>query len=340
MKLRWDQLGRHAREPLLPVYAVFGDETLLQQEAADLLRRAARAQGYSEREVHHAERGMDWNELMAGLNTLSLFGDRKIVEVRFAGKPDTAAAAALEKYAGNPSPDTLLLLLLPKLDGTAQKAKWFVACENVGVSLQLPVIDASTLPDWLSARLQQAGLRTDPEGFALLRERVEGNLLAAQQEIEKLKLVAVDGLLTADTVRATVGDSARYNVYDIADCALAGDAVKAARMLNGLRAEGESESSVLWALGKDARTLAALREGADAGQPVNALMQQNGIWQKRQGLFQRALQRTPASAARQLADEVLAADMAIKGQSAESGWDVLLRIAMLLAGRPLFGARP
>lgn len=338
MKLRLDQLGRHVRERLLPLYVVHGDEMLLQQEAADLLRQAARAQGHTEREVHHAERGLDWSELIASLNTLSLFGDRKIVEIRFNGKPDSTAAAALEKYAADPSPDTLLLLLLPKLDGTAQKAKWFAACDSAGATLQLPVIDSHTLPDWLSGRLQQAGLRAEPDAFTLLCERVEGNLLAAQQEIEKLKLVAVNGLLSADTVRHAVGDSARYNVYDLADSALAGDAVRAARMLAGLRAEGETESSVLWAVGKDARALAALREGADAGQPVGALMQQAGIWQKRQGLFQRALQRTPAQEARQLVSEVLAADMAIKGQSDESGWDVLLRLVMRLAGRPLFPA--
>jgi DNA polymerase-3 subunit delta len=137
-------------------------------------------------------------------------------------------------------------------------------------------------------------------------------------------------------VRAAVGDSARYNVYDLADSALQGDAVRAARMLAGLRAEGQGEGSVLWALAKDARTLAALREGVDAGQQAGALMQQLGIWQKRQGLFQRALQRTSPATAQRLVDECLAADLAIKGQSQEEAWDVLLRIALLMAGRPLF----
>ena len=191
-------------------------------------------------------------------------------------------------------------------------------------------------PEWLRGRLQQAGLRGDAETFALLLERVEGNLLAAQQEVEKLRLLSSDGVLTVDIVRQAVGDSARYNVYDLADCALAGDAVKAARMLAGLRAEGESESSLLWAIGKDARTLAALREGVDAGAAMNALLQQNGVWQKRQPLFQRALQRTSAALARSLIEEILAADRAIKGQSAERAWDVLLRLTMAVAGQPLF----
>jgi DNA polymerase-3 subunit delta len=339
MKLRWDQLARHVADPLRPVYVLHGDEILLLQEAGDTLRRAARAQGFSERELHHADRGADWAELLASANTLSLFGDRKLLEIRFAGKPDAGAAATLEKYAADPAPDTLLLLMLPKLDGTAQKAKWFIACENAGASVALPQIDTHTLPEWLRARLQAAGLHGDAEAFSLLLERVEGNLMAAQQEIEKLRLLAsADGAVSAELVRQAVGDSARYNVYDLADCALAGDAVKAARMLAGLRAEGEAESTVLWALAKDARTLAALREGVDAGQPLNALLQQNGVWQKRQALFQRALQRTGKRLAGILVDETLAADVAIKGQSQERAWDVLLRLVMALAGKPLFPA--
>lgn len=336
MKLRWDQLPRHVRDPLLPVYLLHGDEILLQQEAGDLMRQAARAQGFSERELFHAERGADWNELLASANNLSLFGDRKLIEIRFTGKPDAAAAAALERYAASPAPDTLLLLVLPKLDGSAQKAKWFVACENAGASLQLPQIDAHSLPEWLRGRLQQMGVAMEPDAFTLLCERVEGNLLAAQQEIQKLRLLAPQGVLDVETVRGAVGDSARYNVYDLADSALSGDVVRAARMLTGLRAEGQSESSVLWALAKDARTLAALREGVDAGQAPGALMQQLGIWQKRQGLFQRALQRTGPAQALRLVEECLAADLAIKGQSQESAWDVLLRLALLMAGRPLF----
>lgn len=336
MKLRWDQLGRHVREPLLPLYLLHGDETLLQQEAGDLMRRAARAQGFSERELWHAERGADWNELLASANNLSLFGDRKVIEIRFTGKPDAAAASALERYAASPSPDTLLLLVLPKLDGTAQKAKWFVACENAGASLQLPVIDAQTLPDWLRGRLQQHNIAMEPEAFNLLCERVEGNLLAAQQEIEKLRLLAPEGVLTLDLVRNAVGDSARYNVYDLADAALSGDIERAARMLTGLQAEGQSESSVLWAIARDARTLAALREGVDAGQAPGPLMQQNGVWQKRQGIFQRALQRTSPALAQRIVAEIQAADLAIKGQSQERAWDVLLRLVLLMAGRPLF----
>ena len=147
MKLRADQLPRHTQEPLLPVYAIYGDETLLVQEAADTLRAAARKQGFTERELMHADRSADWNELLASANTMSLFGDRRIIEVRFTGKPDAQATAALEKYSQNPSPDNLLLLILPKLDGTALKAKWFVSAETTGASVAVPTVDRAALPN-------------------------------------------------------------------------------------------------------------------------------------------------------------------------------------------------
>lgn len=336
MNLSAAELTKQLKNPLKPLYIIYGDEPLLVQEAADNVRQAARQQGYSDREIYYPERGIAWDEIMASANNLSLFGDRKVIELRFTNKPDTSATAILEKYAADPAPDTLLLLLLPKLDKTQQKAKWFIACDKVGVSIDIPLVDNASFPDWLSSRLIQAGLSGDQETFQLLIERLEGNLLAAKQEIEKLRLLAHDGIVTAELVRQSVGDNARYNAFDLADAALRGDINKACRMLSGLQAEGESCSSILWVLAKEARALAALREGLDAGQPLSSIMQQNGIWQKRQGLFQQALKHMPSSHITLLTQESLAADRAIKGQSQESDWDVLLRLCLLIAGRPLF----
>lgn len=336
MKLRLDQLPKHAQEPLRPVYALYGDEALLMQEAADGLRAAARRQGFSERELAHAERGLDWNELLASANTLSLFGDRKLLEIRFSGKPDAQAAAAIESYARNPSPDNLLLLLLPKLDGTAQKAKWFIACEDAGVSVMIPSVDAAALPDWLQARARQAGLQLAPEALTLLVDKVEGNLLAAAQEVEKLRLLHGEGQLTLDQVQEAVADSARYNVYDLVDCALQGDAARAARMVFGLKAEGQAESVVLWALTRDLRALAGISEGLGQGQQAYGLMQQFGIWQKRQPLIQGALRRHKLDSLQRLLRDALEVDKAIKGQSPDHAWDGLLRLVLALAGQPLF----
>lgn len=336
MKLRLDQLARHTQEPLQPVYALYGDEALLMQEAADALRAAARRQGFTERELAHAERGFDWNEMLASANTLSLFGDRKILEIRFSGKPDAQAAAALESYAQNPSPDNLLLLLLPKLDGTAQKSKWFTACENAGASVLIPTVDTAALPDWLQARLRQAGLSLGPDALTVLVDKVEGNLLAAAQEVEKLRLLHGQGTLSVDQVQEAVSDSSRYNVYDLVDCALTGDAERSARMLFGLKAEGQSESTVLWALNRDLRALVGISEGLAQGQQAYGLMQQYGIWQKRQPVIQTALKRHRLPALQRLLQDALEVDKAIKGQSQDNAWDALLRLVMDLSGKSLF----
>jgi DNA polymerase-3 subunit delta len=336
MKLRPDQLARHLQEPLKAVYLIFGEETLLVQEAADALRAAARRQGFSEREVMHGERGADWNELLASASNMSLFGDRKIIEVRFSGKPDAQAAAALEQYAQNPSPDNLLLMMLPKLDGTAQKSKWFTACENAGVSIAIISVDRAALPDWLRGRLGQAGLQLSPEALTLLADKVEGNLLAASQEVEKLRLLYGAGALTIEQVRDAVGDSSRYNLYDLADCILDGQSARAARMLLGLKAEGESESSVLWTLSRDVRALTGISEGVAQGQQAFALMQQYGIWQKRQPLVQKALRRHSLASLQGLLQDALTIDKAIKGQHPDNPWDALLRLALALSGQALF----
>lgn len=336
MKLRFEQIARHTEQTLSPIYVLFGDETLLVQEGADLIRRAARKHGFTERELHHADRGFDWNELLASANTMSLFGDRKIIEIRLSGKPDAAASSALESYAKNPSPDNLLLLILPKLDGTAQKAKWFVACENAGASILVPSVDANALPDWLQARARSLKLQLSPEALTLLVDKVEGNLLAASQEIEKLRLLHGEGALSFEQVQEAVADSARYNVYDISDCALSGDAERTARMLYGLKAEGTAESVVLWAIMKDVRALVGISEGLSMGQQAYGLMQEFGIWQKRQPIIQQALKRHSLPTLQQLLQDALEVDKAIKGQSPDSAWDGLLRLLLNLAGKPLF----
>lgn len=337
MNLELGNLARHLKDGLKPIYLIHGDEIQLQQEAADALRQTARQQGFSERELYHVDRYADWAELLASANTLSLFGDRKILELRFTGKVDTNAANALEKYAADPSPDTLLILFLPKLDATATKAKWFNACNQSGVTLKLPDINTpDAFRQWLQHRLQQAGLSTSAEAFQLLADRLEGNLLAAQQEIVKLRLLSDSNTVSLEQVQQYVSDSARYDTTDLANSILEGNVARAVRVLSSLRAEGESTSSVLWIIARDARALAATREGMDSGQPISSLLQANGVWSSRQRSFQQALSRISSPAARLLVKESLAIDMAIKGQSKEEPWDVLLRLVYLMAtGHPL-----
>lgn len=339
MKLRPEQLERHLREPLRPVYVLSGDEPLLLQESADAIRQAAVAQGYSERERHSIERGFDWNALLAGSNSLSLFAERKLLELRFSGKPDAGAAEALIELAGRPPEDTILLILVPKLDGAAQKSKWLTALDDAGVSITLFPVDAAGFPAWLQARAQHIGLRLQPDALQLLAERTEGNLLAAGQTLEKLRLLASGDNIDIDAVAEMVSDSARYSVFDLADAVLLGDAPRVARLMLGLEAEGQAESVVLWALQKDLRALTLAAEQMQSqGQrsPSPQLLGQLGFWAKRQGPAQQALRRLSLIRLQRLSSGLVEVDKAIKGQSAERAWDALLRLGMAMAGRPLF----
>lgn len=335
MKLRPDQLEGHLKQNLKPVYVVSGDEPLLVQEAQDAIRAAARAAGITERELHHAERGFDWNEFTMGANTMSLFGDRKLIEIRFGNKPDATASTALLEYAENPSPDNVLLLVLPKLDGATQKAKWYTACDQAGVTMVIYPLDASALPDWLTARLRKGGLNPTGEAITFLTECVEGNLLAANQEVEKLRLLYGSGSLTLEQVQQAVGNSARYDVYELADVTLSGDTPRALRMLAGLFAEGTAESVVIWSLLKDLRALLGASATMEGGMSAMAALNQQGVWQKRQPLLASALQRLPRRHLEGLLALALDIDRGIKGQGDLNPRDGLMRLIAALSGRPL-----
>lgn len=339
MKLRPEHLERHLREGLQALYVLTGDEPLLLQESTDLIRQAATRHGYSERQTHSIERGFSWDALIADSQALSLFAERKLVELRFSNKPDAAAAEVLIAFAQRPPEDTLLLITLPKLDGAAQKSKWFTALDNHGVQITLYPVDASALPGWLGARAQALGLRIPDEALQLLADRTEGNLLAAAQALEKLRLLSDGNDISFETVASLVSDSTRYSVFDLADAVLLGDASRAARLLLGLESEGQAESVVLWALQKDLRalTLAAEQMSQSGQQGLSSqALNQLGFWAKRQGPAQQALRRLSLIRLQRLTSGVIDVDKAIKGQSAERAWDALLRLTMAMAGRPLF----
>ncbi|WP_068860464.1 DNA polymerase III subunit delta [Perlucidibaca aquatica] len=339
MKLRPEQLQRHLLDGLQSVYVLCGDEPLLLQESTDLIRQAATKNGYSERQVHAIERGFSWDALIADSQALSLFAERKLVELRFSGKPDAAAADVLIDFAQRPPEDTLLLITLPKLDAAAQKSKWFTALDNHGVQITVYPVDASALPGWLSQRAQSLGLRLPTEALQLLADRTEGNLLAAAQALEKLRLLSDGNDISFDTVASLVSDSTRYSVFDLADAVLMGDASRAARLLLGLESEGQAESVVLWALQKDLRALTlAAEQMSQSGQQAlsSQALNQLGFWAKRQGPAQQALRRLSLIRLQRLTSGVIDVDKAIKGQSPERAWDALLRLTMAMAGRPLF----
>ncbi|HXZ92960.1 MAG TPA: DNA polymerase III subunit delta [Burkholderiales bacterium] len=331
MPLRAEQLAAQLARALAPVYTIHGDEPLLALEAADAVRAAARKAGYTEREVFFAERGFDWAELRHAGASRSLFGGRKILELRVpSGKPGTQGAEAIAALCADPNPEQLLLVSLPRLDRAGQNSVWFAALSAAGVLVDVFPVERARLPAWIGERLARQGQRAGREVLEFLADRVEGNLLAAFQEVQKLALLAPPGELALEEVRAAVANVARYDASDASAALLAGDMSRYARVIDGLRGEGEAPSYVLWAIAEDLRALARIRQGLAAGRPLDALMRENRVWGPRQALVRGALNRyAPAALERSLV-QAAAVDRAIKGAARREPWDEFLKLGLKL----------
>ncbi len=336
MRLRPEQLAGHLRKHLAPVYLVFGEEPLQALEAADAIRAAARQQGCDERECLTVETGFDWQRLRQLAASPSLFANRRLLELRLGNtKLGDAGAQALIAYAASPAADVVVLITTGKLDWNAQKSRWFNAIDEAGVTVAAAPIELRQLPSWIAERLQRQGLRPTSEAVTLLVERVEGNLLAAAQEIEKLVLLADGAELTAAAVRNAVGDSSRYSIYDWVDAALLAQPERTVRILRGLREEGVEPVLVNWALHQEVRRLVLLAFATDQGQPLEAALIAQKIWEKRKPLLRRALQRLTLADCQGLLCACAQTDRAIKGIDAASPWDILLTNGLRLAGLTL-----
>jgi DNA polymerase-3 subunit delta len=329
LKLTPDFLSSHLEQHLLPAYLVSGDEPLLAGEAADAIRARARAVGFTEREVHFLERGSDWDDVRASAGNLSLFGSRRLLELRLpTGRPGTAGNSALLTLLERNDPDTLIVILAPRLDRDAQAAQWFRALESRGGWIPVWPVEADKLVGWLRGRCRRLRLEVDDEALALLAERTEGNLLAAHQELEKLRLLAPAGTgpITADTVLASVADSARFDVFRLSEAVLEGEADRALRVLAGLRSEGTEPTLVLWALTKALRDLwgAVTNPAAARGR---------GGWQRQTAALDKAVRRAPRLSFRALTLRAARADRMIKGRLQGDAWDQLALLAADICGR-------
>ena len=325
MKLTSDSLATALAQRLLPAYLISGDEPLLSGEAADAIRARARADGFTEREVHFIERNSVWDEVRASTSNLSLFGARRLVEIRLAtARPGAAGNAALVALAEARDPDLLLLVLAPRLDRDAQGADWVRAIEARGAWLSVWPVDARRLTDWLRGRCRKLGLEASDEALELLAARTEGNLLAAHQELSKLLWLAPGGSITAATVLASVADSARFDVFQLGEAALAGESARALRMLAGLRAEGTEATLALWAITRALRDLwSAHAEGT--APPA---------WQRRSAALARALRRAPQLSFAALAQHAARVDRMIKGKLSGDAWDEMALLITRFCGPP------
>ena len=338
MKLRPEQLEQNLQSSLAPIYIVSGDEPFQLGEACQTIREQCRAQGVTEREVMHVDRSFDWYELTDSSNAMSLFAERKLIEVRMpTGKPGDAGAKALVEYAENPSTDNVLLLVTGKLDG---RAKWFKALEKVGVYVQIWPIETARLPQWVSQRLKLHGLRTSPEALQLLADRVEGNLLAADQEFEKLLLLNGPGQIDVQQVIEAVADSARYDAFGLMDAALAGDTTRVSKVLFGLRGEGEEPIALMRAINYQLRAMCAMASDMAEGESLESVLASHRVWDKRKTLVRGALQRHNLRRWQGFIWKSGEIDRMIKGLAQGTVWDELLQLCLRIAGLAVVRNRP
>jgi len=333
MRLKPEQIPSHLQRNLAPVYLVSGDEPLQVAEVCDAIRALARDQGCGERLVFDVETGFDWNALLQTRDTLSLFAERRVVELRLpTGKPGETGAKTLNEYVARLPAGDVLLVIAGKIDKDAQRSKWFESLEQAGVVVQVWPLTAAQLPAWIERRMRAKDLQPTREAVALLAEQVEGNLLACAQEIEKLLLLHGPGAVDGAAVRAAVADSARYSVYDLADRAMAGEGAAVTRILRGLQGEGEEPVLILWALSREIRALAGMADELQRGAAIDQVLNHHKVWENRKTLVRVALKRGSPQTFRVLLRQAARADRVIKGAAAGNAWDELLQLALGLAG--------
>ena len=320
--------------PLKPLYVIHGEEDLLRVEALDVLRQAARQQGYLNREVYSADSAsFDWQELLHAAGSMGLFADLKLLEIHIpGGKPGKTGGDALQELAGRLPEDTAVVLMLPKLERAQMQAKWFAALAKHGVVLEAKAVSGAALPQWIQGRLKQAGLEIEADALSLFAERVEGNLLAAKQEIDKLALLHPRGhLLNVADAEAAVANVARFDVFQLAGAWMSGDAARTARLLEGLEADGEEPVMLLWALAEDIRILIRLTAALKQGQSVQSVRNSLRLWGDKQTLAPMAVRRI--SIARLLAalQDCAKIDCMIKGAEVGNAWAEFKHLTLELA---------
>ncbi|AEG01438.1 DNA polymerase III subunit delta [Methylomonas methanica] len=329
MRYKPEQLETALKKGLQPVYLITGDEPLQVGEAADAIRDAARRADYTAREVISIDHGNEWSRLAEEADALSIFADKKVIDLRLSSaKPGIDGSKALLDYCQRLPADTLLLLTVGKLDAASQKTKWFQAIDNVGVIVQIWPLQGADLLNWLQRRAERKGMRLEQAAIKILAGRIEGNLLAAAQEIEKLFILHGKADINKAMIEAAVADSSRFDVFKLTDTLLAGKHNRAVKILSGLKAEGIAAPVVLWALSREARILFNVKTELKQGRPLDAVFKANQIWDKRKLLMQDALRRLSMEQIESLLLVSAKADTQAKGQAVGDEWDTLFQLCL------------
>jgi DNA polymerase-3 subunit delta len=343
MQLAPKQLADHLQRGLKSLYTLHGDEPLLVQEAADAVRAVARTQGFTERSSHTVTGAhFDWSEVLAAGGSLSLFADKQIVELRIpSGKPGKDGSSAIQQIAeqSRGSDSTLTIIMLPRLDKLTRSGAWFAALESCGVTVQLEPVERNALAHWIAQRLSAQGQRVagGEDGQRTLQffaDRVEGNLLAAHQEIQKLALLYASGELSFDQIECAVLNVARYDVFKLSEAVLGGQTLRVQRMLDGLQAEGEAEVLVHYTLSEDIRALKRVKDAMDQGRPLPMALREQRVWGVKERLFERVLPRLSETSLANLLQAAHQVDGIVKGLKQpdwpNDSWQALHRLAMQL----------
>ncbi|MET3107150.1 DNA polymerase-3 subunit delta [Oxalobacteraceae bacterium GrIS 2.11] len=340
MQLRFDALDAHLARNLSPLYVVTSDEHLLAQQSLDKIRTKARLDGFVEREILTVDRSFKWGALLAANQSQSLFGDKKIIDLRMpTGKPGKDGGQALQDYVmqlnKNPNPDNVTIISFPKLDWASQKSAWVTRLQEAAIYIDIPLIERAQLPGWIARGLKDQGQSADRDALEFIADRVEGNLLAAHQEIQKLGLLYPQGQLSADQIQEAVLNVARYDVFKLNEAILQGDVARLLRMLDGLKGEGEALPLVLWALAEECRALLKLKLGMQDGRPLSVLFKEQRIWGGRERLMEPALRRLSVNTLQNALRNAAQIDRLIKGlrvnKLSGDAWDAVLQLSLSLA---------
>lgn len=333
MQLRPNQLQVALNKNIAPVYFISGDEPLQLGEAADAVRKAAQQAGFQTREVLTVDTGFNWNQLSYSASALSLFSEQKLIDLRLpTGKPGKDGAKALVDYCQKIPEDTLLLISSGKVASATLKSRWYQALDKVGVMVRVWPLEADELLNWLGQRMKNRGLQTDRRGLQVLAERVEGNLMAAAQEVEKLYIANGPGTIQSQQIQDDVVDNSRYSVFKLVDAILAGKPLRVTKILRGIRAEGVVEPIVLWAITAEARLLAKLQSLISNGQRQEHAFKELKVWSQKQQLLAQALQRLNSRDVDQILLMCAQADRQTKGQEVGDSWETIMQLCLIFAG--------
>ncbi|VAW99399.1 DNA polymerase III delta subunit [hydrothermal vent metagenome] len=333
MKINFNNLEHHLFSNLQPIYIVSGDEPFQVQQAIQMIRDKALKLDYSNRELLFVEKGFSWHNFSMSNDSMSLFAEKKIIELRMPnGKPGKEGGKILQEYCDTLSTDTLLLIVTNKLEKATTQTKWYKSISSAGAAVTIWPIEGNELRSWVSSRLKLRNLTATNDALLLIIDRVEGNLLAADQEIEKLALISCSGEISLDDVEQAVADSARYDLFKLVDAALSAELQHITRILYGLKAEGVTPILVNWALSREIRSLLKMKTSMDKGNSVDQIFRQNGVWDKRKPLLRNALASHSVVSLQALLRKANKCDRIIKGSEIGNLWDELLQLSLGIAG--------